>query len=200
MYARGPRARLTAEMVRDQALALSGLLSAKQYGPPVYPPQPDGVWRTVYSGDTWRTSQGEDRFRRAIYTYSKRTSGYPGFLTFDAPTRDACTPRRVPTNTPLQALVTLNDPAFLEMAQALAKRMEAGGGSPREAIARGVRLLTLDDPPAAVVATLARLHDDALQAYRADAALAKKLAASPETAALVLVANTLLNLDRAFTR
>jgi hypothetical protein len=131
LLARGPRQRLTAEMVRDQGLLVSGLLSRKQFGPPVYPPQPDGIWKSVYSGAKWKTSKGPDRYRRGIYTYSKRTSGYPAFLTFDAPTRDVCTARRIPTNTPLQALATLNDPAHIEFARAFAKRMtEAAPTSP----------------------------------------------------------------------
>lgn len=200
LYARGPRSRLTAEMVRDQALAVSGLLSTKQFGPPVYPPQPDGIWSTVYSGDKWNTATNENRFRRALYTYSRRTAGYPMFLTFDAPTRDACTARRLPSNTPLQALTVLNDPAFIEMAQALAGRMEKGGGAPAEIIARGCRLLTLDPPPKAMVQSLIKLYEGALADYRADAAAAAKLGATPEKAALVLVANTLLNLDSSLTR
>ena len=198
LLARGPRVRLTAEMVRDQALSLSGLLRAKQFGPPVYPPQPEGVWNSVYSGQKWKTSEGGDRYRRAIYTFNKRTSGYPGLLAFDAPTRDACTARRIPTNTPLQALVTLNDPAFLEMAQALAKRMQ--GESLAERIHQGCSLLTLEPPPAAMVQTLLKLHAAATEEYRKAPAESQKLAASPEEAALVLVANTLLNLDRATAR
>ena len=200
LYARGPRARLTAEMVRDQALTVSGLLSTDQFGPPVYPPQPDGVWSTVYSGERWNTSTNGSRFRRAVYTYSRRTAGYPLFLTFDAPMRDSCTARRLPSNTPLQALTVLNDPAFIEMAQALAGLMEKGGGSPREKIERGCRLLTLDKPPRTMLDSLAKLYAGALADYRADTDSAAKLGATPETAALVLVANTLLNLDSSLTR
>jgi mono/diheme cytochrome c family protein len=199
-YARGPRVRLTAEMVRDQALALSGTLSPKAFGPPVYPPQPDGVWSTVYSGDRWNTSQDADRFRRAVYTYQKRTSGYPVYLTFDAPTRDACTARRVPSNTPLQALTVLNDPAFIEMAQSLANRMEAVADTPRAQIRYACRLLTLDAPPRDMIDSLMKLYRGALEDYGADPASADKLAPSAERAALVLVANTLLNLDIALTR
>ena len=200
LLARGPRQRLTAEMLRDHALAVSGLLSRKLHGPPVYPPQPDGIWRSVYSGESWKTSTGEDRYRRGIYTYSKRTAGYPGFLTFDAPSRDLCTARRMPTNTPLQALVTLNDPAFLEMAAALARRAAAAGGTPREQIARAVQFITLDEPPAAAVDPLTKLHAAALEDYRRRPEEAKKLADSPEAAALTLVANTLLNTDLALNR
>jgi mono/diheme cytochrome c family protein len=197
---RGPRGRLTAEMVRDQALGFSGLLSTKQFGQPVFPPQPEGIWRSVYNGAVWKTSTGEDRYRRAVYTYCKRTSGYPGFLTFDAPTRDACTARRVATNTPLQALVTLNDPAFIEMAQAMARRMAVDGGEPRDIIARGCRLVTLEDAPAGMIDSLASLYDDALREYRGDPSLSAKLGATPESAAMVLVANAILNLDVAMTR
>jgi len=200
LYARGPRSRLTAEMVRDQALALSGSLSTKPFGSPVYPPQPDGVWNTVYSGDRWNTSQDADRFRRAIYTYQKRTSGYPMFLTFDAPTRDSCTARRIPSNTPLQALTVLNDPAFLEMAQSFANRMEAAGESPRDQIQYACRQLTLEPPPRTLVDSLLKLYQGSLEDLQGDRASADKLAPTPERASLVLVANTLLNLDAALIR
>ena len=200
LYARGPRVRLTAEMVRDQALALSGTLSSKAFGPPVYPPQPEGVWNTVYSGDRWNTSQDADRFRRAVYTYQKRTSGYPVFLTFDAPTRDACTARRIASNTPLQALTVLNDPAFMEMAQSFANRMEVSGNTPEERIRYACRLLTLEPPPRSMVESLLKLYQGALTDLQAQAGSADPLAPTPERAALVLVANTLLNLDVALTR
>lgn len=198
LVARGPRQRLSAEMVRDQALLVSGLLSRGRFGPPVFPPQPEGVWKSVYSGAKWETSQGGDRYRRGIYTYHKRTSGYPAFLTFDAPTRDVCSPRRIPTNTPLQALVTLNDPAHIEFAQAFAKRME--GATPAERLAHGYRMLTLRDAPPPVLDTLAKLHADATADYEKAPAEAAKLAGTPDGAAMVLVANTLLNSDIALSR
>ena len=200
LLARGPRVRLTAEMVRDQSLALSGLLSPKAFGPPVFPPQPDGVWRTVYSGASWRTAQDENRFRRALYTYSKRTAGYPMFLTFDAPSRDACTARRIPSNTPLQALTTWSDPAFIEMAQGLALRMEAECGPTREKIEFGCRLVTLEPPSRSMVDTLMKLYEGARQDYLAAPDTTSRLAPGPDRAALVLVANTLLNLDITLNR
>ena len=127
LLARGPRTRLTAEQVRDQALAVSGLLSPKMYGPSVMPEQPDGIWQVVYSGgNKWQTSTGEDKYRRALYTFWRRTSPYPSFISFDAPSREVCLPRRIDTNTPLQALVSLNDPVYLETAQGLARRALAG--------------------------------------------------------------------------
>ncbi len=119
---RGPRTRLTAEMIRDSALLASGALCDKVGGPSVMPPQPDGVWQQVYSGDKWEVADGDDRFRRGVYTYWKRTSPYPGFVMFDTPNRDVCSPRRIATNTPLQALVTLNSEVYTELSQKLAKR------------------------------------------------------------------------------
>src|SRR2546425_1197719 len=128
LLARGPRFRIEAEMVRDNALATSGLLSTKIGGPSVFPYQPEGVWDRPYSEEKWVLSEGEDRYRRGIYTFIRRTSPYPSLTTFDAPSREFCTVRRVRTNTPLQALTTLNDPVFFEAAQALAKRILADAG------------------------------------------------------------------------
>jgi uncharacterized protein DUF1553/uncharacterized protein DUF1549/cytochrome c len=122
LLARGPQQRLTAEMVRDQALLAAGLLSPTMGGPPVMPPQPAGIWNSVYNGDKWIDAVGPNRYRRAIYTFVKRTSGYPSFLIFDASDRATSLARRIPTNTPLQALVTLNDPVYDEAASALARR------------------------------------------------------------------------------
>src|SRR5690606_14631068 len=128
-YARGPRFRLSAEQIRDQALAVSGLLSDKMYGPSVMPYQPEGVWMSVYSGESWQTSPGEDQHRRGVYTFIKRTSPYPSYMTFDASSREVCLVDRITTNTPLQALTTLNDPVYMEASVHLARRMiEAGAG------------------------------------------------------------------------
>ena len=197
---RGPRQRLTAEMVRDQSLLVSGLLSRKPFGPPVFPPQPEGIWKSVYNGAKWTTSSGEDRYRRGVYTYSKRTSGYPAFLTFDAPSRDVCSPRRLGSNTPLQALVTLNDPAFMEFAQAFAKRMAASSTELSAQLSSGYEWLTLQQAPASVIAALQRLHADATAEFVRQPAEMQKLGTTPSEAALVLVANTMLNLDSALNR
>ena len=115
-------------MVRDLALAASGLLSPKVGGPSVYPLQPEGIWNVPYSQLKWETSEGEERWRRSLYTVLRRSSPYPSLVTFDAPSREQCTVRRVRTNTPLQALTTLNDPVFVEAARKLAGRMQAAGG------------------------------------------------------------------------
>jgi hypothetical protein len=124
LLARGPRVRLTAEMVRDQALFVGGLLSSKMYGPSVRPPQPNlGVSAAFGGSIDWQTSAGEDKFRRGLYTVWRRSNPYPSMSTFDAPNRDTCIVRRNRTNTPLQALVTMNDPVYVEAAQGLARRM-----------------------------------------------------------------------------
>ncbi len=169
---RGPRLRLDAEVVRDQALAVSGLLSRKLHGPSVMPPQPDGLWNVPYNQLTWKTSDGEDRHRRALYTFWRRSTPYPSLVTFDAPDRAVCSVRRVRTNTPLQALVLLNDPVYVEAAQALAARMLADappttagriergfllclGRPPRsEELARLVRLVETEQAPWPEVASL----------------------------------------------
>ena len=130
LLARAPRMRLEAEMVRDQAMALSGLLSRKLGGPSVFPPQPDGLWQAAFNGErTWATSQGADRYRRGLYTFWRRTVPYPSMAAFDAPSREICAIKRVRTNTPLQSFVTLNDPVYVEAAQALARRIVREGGA-----------------------------------------------------------------------
>ena len=132
--------RLSAEMVRDQALAVSGLLSNKMYGPPVRPPQPNlGLTAAFGSSTDWETSEGDDRYRRAIYTTWRRSNPYPSMATFDAPNREVCTLRRTRTNTPLQSLVTLNDPVFVEAAQALARRAIEHASAVEEQIAYAFR-------------------------------------------------------------
>ena len=201
LLAHGPRTRLSAEMVRDNALAVSGLLSDKMFGPPVMPLQPDGIWNVIYSKDEWRTPSGEDAHRRALYTFIRRTTGYPSTLTFDQPSREVCVTRRLRTNTPLQALVTLNDPVYVECAVALAARMQREGGKDlRKQIARGCELADGVAPEKKTVAVLVELHDEALKRYETHPDLAKKLATTPAAAALVLVANAILNLDSTLTK
>ena len=200
LLARGPRNRLSAEMVRDQALTAAGLLAPAMHGPSVYPPQPAGVWSSVYNGADWKESKGQDRLRRGVYTYTKRTSGFPGFLTFDAPSRDLCSARRLVSNTPLQALVTLNDPAHIEAAQGLAGRMRSHSPELPAQLAFGVRLATQQTASPAMIAELVSLHADLLKEYETTPAESAKLAETPAAAALVLTANTILNLDSALTR
>ena len=130
LLSRGARFRLSAEQIRDQTLAASGLLSRKMFGPSVMPHLPEGAWNVVYPQYThvhWKLSEGDDKYRRGLYTYWKRSSPYPSMMTFDAQARDLCTSRRIRTNTPLQALVTLNDPVFIEAANALGDLMGTAG-------------------------------------------------------------------------
>ncbi|QIF03943.1 PSD1 and planctomycete cytochrome C domain-containing protein [Roseimicrobium sp. ORNL1] len=149
--ARNGGIRLDAETIRDQGLAVSGLLSAKMGGPPVKPVQPAGVWRVTGDVDNnYTTSKGEDAYRRGIYTLWRRHAHYPSFATFDAPNRAACTVQRTRSNTPLQALTLMNDPAYVEMTQALAKRMAAHGGqNVRDSLGFGFRTV-LSRPPSDV--------------------------------------------------
>ena len=207
-----PRRRLDAEGVRDQALTLSGLLSEKLGGPSVYPPQPDGLWQAAFNGQrTYPTSTGEDRYRRGIYTFWRRTTPNPSMATFDAPSREICTLRRFPTNTPLQALVTLNDPAYLEMAQAMGRRIVREGGPTTEGRVRyGLELALARPPLPEQVTPLLQLVVQETARYRADPTAAKKLATEPlgplpaggdpaEMAAWTVVSNVLLNMDAVLT-
>ncbi len=213
LLARGPRFRMSAEMIRDQALAVSGLLSTKQFGPPVNPPQPKlGVSAAFGSAVDWQTSMGEDKFRRALYTTWRRSNPYPSMSTFDAPNREVCTLRRSRTNTPLQALVTLNDPVYLEAAQALARKILADGGATVDDQARWAWETCLSRPPTATelqsVTALFRRTKERLATQPENA---KKLATNPlgpapegvditTLAAWSVTANAILNLDEMFMR
>jgi mono/diheme cytochrome c family protein len=208
LYARGPRNRLEAEMLRDQALAIAGLLSRKMHGPSVMPPQPDGVWQVVYSGDAWVTSEGEDRYRRGIYTFWRRTSPYPSMITFDAPSREFCVDRRNRSNTPLQALTLLNDQVYIEAAKALARRMLAAPDAPLESRLRhGFQLCVAREPTASEIEKLAALHQSELEHFQQDATAAVAMCGgavegmdSSQLAAMTVVANVLLNLDETVSK
>lgn len=204
---RGPRVRLSAEQVRDQALACSGLLSKKMFGPSVMPPQPDKIWQSPYSGEKWVLSEGEDRYRRGVYTYWKRTAPYPSMMTFDAPTREFCQSRRILTNTPLQALVTLNDPVYLEAAQNLATKMQKSAKTPEAQLKEGYRMLTFQPIEQKSLNVLLKIYKEALQTYKTQPSEVDSIlpyqgqgAKSPELAALTVSANVLLNLDNVVTK
>ena len=207
LLARGPRFRLSAEMIRDQALAVSGLLSSKTYGPPVKPPQPNLGLRAAFGGATdWQTSSGEDSHRRAIYTTWRRSNPYPSMATFDAPNREVCQVRRDRSNTPLQALVTLNDPVYMEAAQALARRMDAAGHASSDKLRHGFRLCLSRAPTERELKGLLELFSKAHARFKNDKAKAVDVATKPlgdapkdadvtELAAWTVVGNVLLNLD-----
>lgn len=209
--ARGPRFRLEAEALRDAALAVSGRLSPTMHGPPVFPPQPDGVWQVVYSGDRWMTAENDDRHRRSLYTFWRRTSPHPAMTTLDAGSRETCAVRRIRTNTPLQALVLLNDESFVEAAGGLALRTIEATNSIDDALVHGFRAATARTPDAGELTILRDLHDAALARFRdspesAAALLAAARITGPteldpaEVAARIVVANVLLNLDEFVTR
>ncbi|TCD00844.1 DUF1553 domain-containing protein [Pedobacter psychroterrae] len=206
-YARGPRIRLSAEQVRDQHLSVSGILSTKMYGPGVMPWQPAGIWNSPYNGATWNSSAGEDQFRRAIYTYWKRTAPYPSMIAFDGAQRVVCSPRRIRTNTPLQALVTLNDSVYIDIAKYFALRMKKEGGTGvKEQIAKGYEWMMYKPISGAKLKILDNLYRTALNDYKIHPDKAKQILGGqltdkyPETAALVIVANAMLNLDEAVTK
>jgi hypothetical protein len=201
LLAHGPQQRLTAEMVRDQALLASGLLSSTMGGPPVMPPQPPGVWNTVYNDSKWKDATGPNRYRRAVYTYIKRTSGYPSFLTFDASDHDTSLARRMPTNTPLQALVTLNDPVYQEASAALAGRIMKEKRSLDDRIIYGARLVLSRDLTDRELAALRLFYEKAAAVPTLQLAAVRTAAGKTnEEKAMTAVASVLFNLDAALTR
>jgi hypothetical protein len=188
LFARASRFRLPAEMLRDQALAASGLLSAKMYGRSVMPPQPEGQWQVVYNIQRWTASRGEDAFRRSLYTFWRRTSPFPALASLGVPTRESCTTQRFAATTPLSALAMLNDQSATAAAQALAGRMMREGGATTEAqLAFGYELLLCQPPSVTTLATLRALYEQARSKLADDAALG-------------VVASVLLNLDAVIMR
>ena len=217
LLARGARFRLPAEIIRDQALALAGLLRHRVGGPSVRPYQPKGLYDGVvvgaaYPGTTWDESEGADRYRRSVYTFWKRTLPHPAMTVFDAPDREFCTTRRAITNTPLQALTLLNDPTFVEAARKLAERMiREGGGTADSRIEFGFRLAA-GRAPAADERNLAEsLLSEMLQSYSEDEQAAAGLLAvgasasdsdipARQLAAYTAIASVILNLDEVITK
>ena len=208
LLARGPRFRMEAEMLRDSALASAGLLSLKIGGPSVFPFQPEGIWVIPYNGDQWKISDADDRYRRGLYTFWRRTSPYPSFLSFDASSREYCTVRRIRTDTPLQALTTLNDPAFFDAARGLARRMKSeGGAATADRLTFGFRACVARRPKPEEVRRLLALYIKELTRYQASPKAALSIAGGPaaqadtaEIAALTIVGNVLLNLDETLTK
>ena len=221
LLSRGPRGRLSAEVVRDQALAAAGLLSTKMYGPPVYPPSPiKRVVNAFTGGMTWQESTNEDRYRRALYTFLKRSAPHPLFETFDMSSRDTCSMRRLRTNTPLQSFMTLNDITFIEAARALANRMIKSSQTMRfnsfesqlaSEVSHGIQLALYVDANADQVDVLSKLYRSSVERFEADPSSAAKFVGETDgdvgnfssdkkvliirKAAMTLVANVILNLD-----
>jgi hypothetical protein len=213
LLARGPRFRPPGELLRDQALAVAGLLSTKMYGPPVRPMRPASGLSAAFGGSNdWSTSTGEDAHRRSVYTDTRRNSPYPSFATFDAPNRETCTLRRDRSNTPLQAFVTLNDPVFVEASQGLARRLlKEGPADTAGRLQLAFRLCVARAADAHELKALETLLQRSLATYRQDPALAAKMATQPlgpankgadlaELAAWTAVAGVMMNLDEFLMR
>lgn len=212
LLSRAPRFRLSGEVLRDQALAVSGLLSTKMGGPPVMPPQPEGLWRSTYSGEQWVDAEGEDRFRRGIYTYLKRTTPYPSLIALDGGSGEVCLIRRIRTNTPLQALVTLNDPVFLEAAAGFAKRMTSDESLTDDTarIESGLQLALMRPTREGEARPLIELRKSVLESFQADPKAAQDLIATcraevdgqdaSDVASWIVIASAILNLDEFLTR
>jgi hypothetical protein len=220
LHARQSRLRLPAEFLRDQALAVSGLLNGEIGGKSVNPYQPSGLWEELafrldnkeFSAQIYVPSRGKDLYKRTMYTFWKRTSPPPSLVTLDAPDREVCTVRRPRTNTPLQALVLMNDPTYVEAARKLAERvLTEGGAGVDEQITFAFRICTARPPTERELGVLKRVHDVQLAKYRADRPAAEKLlrvGESPrngrldaaELAAWAVVANAMMNLDETVTR
>jgi hypothetical protein len=186
-------------------------------GPSVFPYQPEGIWFAPYSGDRWIESREGDQYRRGLYTYWRRSAPYPSFTAFDAPSREVCTERRSRTNTPLQALATLNDPAFVEPAAALAGRiLNESNGTVEDRARYAFRLVLARQPVSAELAHLVELYTANLERYRREPSAAKAMASrgvaaiaigeqksgqtDAELAAWTVVTNVLLNLDETLTK
>ena len=213
---RGPRRRLTFEQLRDQALFVAGLLDARVGGPSVMPPQPAGVWENSFGFYDlplrWKDADGPDRHRRGVYTFLRRTAPYPQHILFDGTNREVCTVQRPPTNTPLQALVLLNDPVFVEAAAAFAQRTRAEGPpgewAPGAGVAHMFLAATGRAPTAREQAALEALHAQARAHFDASPAATTALLTAARgahvggaaLAALTVVANAILNLDEVITR
>ena len=196
-YARGPRVRLSAEQVRDLTLSVSGLLSPKMYGPGVKPYQPDGIWQSPYNGLKWVRSKGDEGYRRALYTYWKRTAPYPSMMLFDGIAREVCSARRIRTNTPLQALVTLNDSVYVDAARHLALRMKKSANTTSDQISSGYSLAIGRSITPEKLTVLLSLYEKTATPFRKTSNPGEK----PEgDVAMELVANVILNLDEFITK
>ncbi|WP_336514342.1 DUF1553 domain-containing protein [Pollutibacter soli] len=206
-YARGPRVRLSAEQIRDQALEVSGLLSKKMYGKSVMPYQPGGIWLSPYNGRLWIKSYGEDQYRRALYTYWKRTAPYPSMISFDGAAREVCTARRVRTNTPLQALTTLNDSVYVEASRHLACDLRKEyKDDVKKMISAGYEKIAGKPIPSNRYLILERLYNTSYIKFKADSVSTCEMIGiqnefnEPVTAAMVVVTNAMLNLDEVITK
>jgi len=185
---------------------VSGLLYERMYGPSVFPYQPNGIWLSPWNGADWIKSEGKEQYRRALYTYWKRTAPYPAMMTFDGVAREVCTARRIRTNTPLQALVTLNDEAYIDMSRSLAYHMQEAGKDIKQQISKGYELAVYKSISEDKLSVLMKLYNESLQRFKKDKDKTCEMIGvddqhnNPETAAMVVVANAILNLDEVITK
>lgn len=204
LLARGARFRIDAELVRDTMLTASGLLSDKMFGHGVYPPQPKSVTALAYGNTAWNASTGEDRYRRSIYTFSKRTAPFASFTVFDAPTGEVCTAKRDRSNTPLQALTLLNDEMYLELARSLASSSITPKATEAEIVTTMFRRVLTRPPEQHEVDALLRYYHSQLQRIEKGELEASLVAGSeeagPQQAAWAMVARVLMNVDEAITK
>jgi hypothetical protein len=208
LLARGPRMRVEAEIVRDIALTASGLLSRKIGGASVFPPQPPGISELSYGPLRWTTSTGEDRYRRGMYTFFKRTSPYPGLTVFDAPSSELVCARRIRSNTPLQALTVLNDQVFVEAAQAMAKRVMDEAPDTKSRAIRVVRLCLSRAPDDMELEQITNFYEAQYNRFISGDANPNAVAGVedkspldlPERAAWTTVCRAILNLDETVTK
>lgn len=199
--ARGPRVRLSAEQIRDQALAITGMMNSKMFGPPVMPYQPEGIWSSPYNGEKWVKSSENEQYRRAVYTFWKRTSPYPSMMAFDGVGREVCVSRRIRTNTPLQALVTLNDSVYVDLSAKLALRaLNNSKKNYQESIKMAYEYAAGKKISQENYAILAKLYAQSLAIYRKENSKIITGVESPELGALIVVCNSILNLDEVITK
>ena len=206
-YSHAPRVRLTAEQIRDQALVICGSLNNKMFGPSVMPFQPDGIWASPYDGRKWEQSKGDEIYRRAIYTYWKRTGPYPTQINFDGTAREVCTSRRIRTNTPLQALNLLNDSTYWDLSVKLAKKvLDEHPTSIDESIKRAYEAATGKDPDQQKIQVLKNLYWISIKKLKLDPRKSSQmisdstLVKSNQLAAMSVTTSAILNLDEVITK
>jgi Protein of unknown function (DUF1553)/Protein of unknown function (DUF1549)/Planctomycete cytochrome C len=206
-FTRGPRVRLSAEQIRDQALAITGTFNPKMYGPPVMPWQPKGIWASPYDGEKWTNSADNEQYRRAVYTYWKRTSAYPSMLSFDGVGREVCSSRRIRTNTPLQALVTLNDSAYVDISRKFAEKIVSNTQkSPEKIIAEMYFKATEKTISKNKLAILVDLYQKTSKQMKSKPIEMEKICKGFNIkdkllfSSMTIVANAILNLDEVLTK
>ena len=208
LYARAPRVRLSAEQIRDQALAVCETLSKKMYGPSVMPYQPDGIWKSPYDERKWIQSEGEDQYRRSIYTYWKRTSPYPSMVNFDGTAREVCLTRRIRTNTPLQALTILNDSTYWDLSVKLARLASTNHPSDiKQQIGKTYEKVTGQPVTPQKIMVLENLYQKGFKQLGSDQTRINRMLSDSilhkedrHLAAMAMVTNAILNLDEVITK